>query len=81
MDIDWDNGPARLILAHRSKALMRAWRKWQRYSRGEGPLLGESGHGVDVMRCQLLTQSGLSGSAQAREALATFAGEDDNLAR
>ena len=42
---------------------------------------GNNGHDPDVTRCLLLTQSGLSGSAQAREALATFAGEDDNLAR
>ena len=29
----------------------------------------------------LMTQSGLSGSAQAREALTTFASDGDNLAR
>jgi hypothetical protein len=37
--------------------------------------------GNAVGRCPLMTQSGRSGSAQAREAFATFAGEDDNLAR
>jgi hypothetical protein len=32
-----------------------------------------NGHEADVTRCLLMTQSGLSGSAQAREALATLA--------
>jgi hypothetical protein len=31
--------------------------------------------------CQLMTQSGISGSALVRGACATFAGEGDNLAR
>ena len=34
-----------------------------------------------MTRCLLMTHSGLSGSAQGREALATLASDGDNLAR
>ena len=42
---------------------------------------GNNGHDADVARCLLMTHSGLSGSAQGREALATLASDGDNLAR
>ena len=39
---------------------------------------GNNGHDADVTRCLLMTQSGLSGSAQAREALAILASDGGN---
>jgi hypothetical protein len=42
---------------------------------------GKIGRDAGVTPLPLMTQSGLSGSAQAREALTTFGGDDDNLAR
>ena len=43
--------------------------------------MAQSGHSASLLRRPLLTHSGLSGSAQGREALATLASDGDNLAR
>ena len=42
---------------------------------------GNNGHDANGPLCRLMTQSGLSGSAQAREVLATLARDGGSLAR